>query len=130
MAYTKTDIANMGDEFAKILLAYNKDVTEATQKAVEEVAQGVQRTIKSHITWNDKTYSKSFDLKTIYKNERGEYIIWHVKSPDYKLTHLLELGHYTRDGKTKSRKFPHVQYGAEYVVNNLYDEIKKGVEQQ
>ena len=39
MAYTKTDIANMGDEFAKILLAYNKDVTEATQKAVEEVAQ-------------------------------------------------------------------------------------------
>ena len=121
---------DMSAELVNMLLNYDKDVTEATKKAVDEVASGVMRTIQGHVTWNDKVYSKYFDLKTIYDNERGKYIIWHVKAPHYKLTHLLELGHYTRDGQTKSKKYPHVQYGAEYAVNNLYNEIKERVEQQ
>lgn len=124
------ELSEMGKELTNILLNYDKEVTEATKQAVTETANGVMAEIKSHITWKDKKYSKSFDLKTIYDNDRGKYIIWHVKSPDYKLTHLLELGHYTRDGKTKSKKFPHVQYGADYAVANLYENTRKRVEQK
>lgn len=124
------ELSEMGKELTNILLNYDKEVTEATKQAVTETANGVMAEIKSHITWKDKKYSKSFDLKTIYDNDRGKYIIWHVKSPDYRLTHLLELGHYTRDGKTKSKKFPHVQYGADYAVANLYENTRKRVEQK
>ena len=116
-------------ELYKILSTYNKDVTEATKKAVDTVADGVMREIKSHITWNDKVYSKSFTLTTVYNNDKGKYVIWHVKNPHYKLTHLLELGHITRDGTTYSKKFPHVQYGQQYAYNNLLNEVKGRIEQ-
>ena len=124
----KVKLDEMGDELVKILMSYDKEVTEETKVAVDEVASGVMREIKNHITWNDKVYSKSFELKTIYNDERGKYIIWHVKSPHYKLTHLLELGHYTRNGQTKSRKFPHVQFGSEYAKQNLERIIKERIE--
>lgn len=123
------DLKDMGKELQEILLSYNKEVTEATKKAVTEVADGVMREIKSHITWKDKVYSGSFRLKTIYDNERGKYVIWHVENPHFRLTHLLELGHITRDGKTRSKTYPHVQYGAEYASANLVKEIERKVEE-
>ena len=127
-----TNINDMGKAFQEILLAYDKEVTEATKKAVTEVADGVMRATKSHITWNDKEYSKAFELKTIYDNDRGKYVIWHVgkvgTKEHWRLTHLLELGHITRDGTTWTRKFPHVQYGAEFVTRNLANEIKEEIE--
>lgn len=124
------ELSEMSKELTNILLNYDKEVTEATKQAVTETANGVMAEIKSHITWKDKKYSKSFALKTIYDNDRGKYVIWYVKDPDYRLTHLLELGHYTRDGKNKSKKFPHVQYGADYAVANLYEKTRKRVEQK
>ena len=122
------DLKDMGKELQEILLSYNKEVTEATKKAVTEVADGVMREIKSHITWKDKVYSGSFKLKTIYDNERGKYVIWHVEAPHYRLTHLLELGHITRDGKTRSKTFPHVQYGGEFAIANLIKEMRERIE--
>lgn len=124
----KVDLEDMGSELVKILVSYDEEVTEATKKAVDEVASGVMREIKSHVTWNDVKYSRSFELKTIYDNNRGKYIIWHVKSPDYKLTHLLELGHITRNGTTRSKEFPHVKFGDEYARNNLERLVKERIE--
>ena len=120
-------------ELYKILSTYNKDVTEATKKAVDAVADGVMREIKSHITWNDKVYSKAFQLTKIYDNDKGKYVIWHVGTAEGKqrwgLTHLLEFGHITRDGTTYSKKYPHVQYGQQYAYNNLLNEVKGRIEQ-
>lgn len=123
------EVTDMAEELQKILGNYTEEVTEATKKAVDEVASGVMLEIKSHTTWKDVKYTQSYELKTIYDNQRGKYIIWHVKSPNYKLTHLLELGHYTRDGRTMSRKFPHVQYGDAYAKNNLERKIKEKIAQ-
>ena len=125
----QVSVNDMADELAKMLSEYDADVTNATKQAVDEVASGVMNEIKSHTTWNDVKYTKSYELKTIYDNKHGKYIIWHVKSPHYKLTHLLELGHYTRDGKTKSKKFPHVQYGEEFARNNLERVVKEKINQ-
>lgn len=128
-----TSIENMGKEFQEILLAYDKDVTEATKRAVTNVSEGVMQEVKSHITWNDKYYSKAFKLTTIYDNERGKYVIWHVDraggKSKWQITHLLELGHITRNGTTWTRKFPHVKYGVEFATRNLENEIKEGIEQ-
>lgn len=125
----QVSVNDMADELAKMLSEYDADVTNATKQAVDEVASGVMNEIKSHTTWNDVKYTKSYELKTIYDNKKGKYIIWHVKAPHYKLTHLLELGHYTRDGKTKSKKFPHVQYGEEFARNNLERVVKEKINQ-
>lgn len=122
----------MGEKLYEVLKDYNTEVTEATKEAVTEVADGVMRTIKNHITWNDTKYSKAFSLKTIYDNDRGKYVIWHVGEYGgekmWSLTHLLELGHLTRNGTTRTRKYPHVQYGQEYAYNNLAKEIKEKIE--
>ena len=123
------EMNEMGKELYNILMSYNAEATEATKRAVTEVANGVMTEVKRHITWNDKVYSKSFELKTIYDNDRGKYVIWHVADPHWRLTHLLELGHYTRDGQNYTRKFPHVQYGQEYAYNNLARTIKERIEQ-
>lgn len=123
------NISEMDTELYNIMKEYKANVTKATKKAVDSVADGVMREIQSHITWNDKVYSKSFELTKIYDNESGKYVIWHVKNPHWRLTHLLELGHITRDGTSYSQKYPHVQYGQEFAYNNLTREIKERVEQ-
>lgn len=122
-------VSEMGNELMNILMNYSEDVANATKKAVDEVANGVMNEVKSHTTWNDKAYTSYYELKTIYDNERGKYIIWHVKNPYYRLTHLLELGHLTRDGRSYSKKYPHVIYGQKYAENNLERVVKEKIEQ-
>lgn len=125
-------VEQMDEELNNILKEYKASVTDATKKAVDDVAEGVMREIKSHITWNDKVYSKAFQLTKIYDNDSGKYVIWNVGEYEgkqhWRLTHLLELGHITRDGTNWSQKYPHVQYGQQFAYNNLLKEIQERVE--
>lgn len=123
----KVKIEELSDEVMKALTEYSEEVTEATKKVVDEVADGVMSEIKNHITWKDKVYSKSFALKTSFEDKRNKRKTWYVKSPHYRLTHLLEFGHITRNGG-RARAFPHMRYGEEYVKENLPKKTQEAIE--
>lgn len=125
----KTDIYDIASTITTWLTEYSEEVTEVAKETVDEIADGVMEEIKAHITWNDKKYSNSFALTTSFENTRNKRVTWHVKSPHYRLTHLLEFGHITRDGINSTRKFPHVRYGDEYLKNNFERIMKERIEQ-
>lgn len=118
------ELANTVTEW---LTQYNEEVTEAAKEAVDELAQGVMNEIKNHITWQDKKYSNSFALKTSFEDKRNKRNTWYVKSPHYRLTHLLEFGHATRNGG-RTKAYPHVKYGDQYLYDNYERVLKEKIE--
>jgi hypothetical protein len=59
--------------------------------------------------------------------KRGQKrFIWHVKAPDYRLTHLLVKGHATKDGgRTKANPF--LQNALDQVLPEYEKEVEEAV---
>lgn len=124
----KVDINDVANEITKWLTEYSEEVTDVAKDVVDKVADETMAEIKNHVTWKDKKYSKSFSLKTSYEDKRNKRMTWFVKSPHYRLTHLLEFGHATRNGG-RTKAFPHVKYGDEFVKNNFEREMKEAIQE-
>lgn len=124
----KVKVDNLSAEITDLLTKYSNNLTEECKKVVDDISQEVMDEIKNHITWNDKKYSKAFRLKTSFNDKRNKRNTWYVASPYYRLTHLLEFGHHTRNGNKDTKKYPHVKYGDEYLQNNFFERMKEAME--
>ena len=125
---TKVTVDNMADTIVEWLTEYSEEVTEVAKDVVDEISEGAMQETKDHITWKDNKYSKSFALKTSFEDRRNKRNTWYVKAPHYRLTHLLEFGHATRNGG-RTRAYPHVKYGDDFVRNNFERLLKERIEQ-
>lgn len=124
----KVKIDELADEVMKYLTEYSDDVTETCKKVVDEIAEQTNSEIMHHCNFGGSgKYLKSFKLTTSFEDSRNKRVTWYVKSPHYRLTHLLEFGHITRNGG-RTRAFPHVRYGDEFVKTNLPKKIKEAIE--
>lgn len=113
-------MADLGEDLGKILGDYRSDVIQAMDTAADKCIEQVTEEIKSHVTFNGKKYIRAFAVAkdtSHLKNNRT----WYVKAPYYRLTHLLENGHATRNGG-RTKAFPHIKYGEEFARDN-YDRI-------
>lgn len=127
-----TSINDFAKAVADALEDYSLEVAEVTKKAIDEVADGANKVIKSHMTFNHNRtgkYKKSIRVVTSHDGLYDRRKTWYVKSPHYRLTHLLEYGHLSRDGTTRVKSYPHIRYGEEYVEENLEKAVKQHIEQ-
>lgn len=87
-----------------------------------------KKIIDDHITFKDVTgnYRKSLKLKKTYEDDYTKNITWYASGKEYRLTHLLEKGHATRNGG-RTRAFPHIKYGDEYAKSELPKRIKEAI---
>lgn len=119
------------DKFSDAIMSDLNEITdemcENVKKAVDEVAEKTKQIIDSHITFNDYgnkkrkkgTYRKSLKLKTLSETKTSKTVVWYASGKEYRLTHLLEYGHATRNGKKRTKAFPHIKYGYEYAEKEL-----------
>ncbi|MCL2517992.1 MAG: hypothetical protein FWF15_05460 [Oscillospiraceae bacterium] len=116
----KVSAEEFGGAIINALKDYSDDVAEGTHKAVDKVSKMVMAEINANITFQQRTgdYVKSFSIKKSFEDKYNKRNTWHVKAPHYRLTHLLEHGHRTRNGGM-TRAFPHIKYGAELARREL-----------
>lgn len=124
-----SSIESLADDIANLLQDYSDGVTKGVKKAVDKTGKEVNEEIKRHITFNQPTgdYVKSFALKTTYEDTYSKKKKWYVKAPHYRLTHLLEKGHITKNGR-KVRAYPHIEYGEKLAEKNLVEHVKEAIQ--
>lgn len=111
----------------EILNDYSQDIQEAITEEAIKIAKDGQYKLKNKSPISKKNtshkgrYAKGWRVKT--EKGRGFVNCTIYNATDYQLTHLLENGHLTRNGK-KTTPMKHI----EPVYDECCDEFEKGVE--
>ena len=124
------DVNQLATAIGHELQAYSDSVSEKIGEAVEVVAKEVNDEIKQHVTFRERTgkYVKAFRIKKVYTGSKYNHSrIWHVQSPHYRLTHLLENGHALRNGG-RAQAFPHIIYGEQLAQRRMQELTEQAVQ--
>ena len=111
-------LANVLNDYATDLrTAINADTEAAAQKLRKAIqAEAPVKTGKQKKSWRiTKEYLGGVDLKTV------------VHSTDYRKVHLLENGHLTRDGKTRTRATHYVSSNAERIMKEYEQQLAETI---
>ena len=116
------ELANyLSKEFSNYADEVNAIIDDECKKTANEVKNELANNPNiPQSTSAQKHYKKSFAVK---KGKDGEYTIYNKK---YQLTHLLEYGHDTVNGK-RTRAFPHWKQ-ADEKVKNIIGTLKQRLE--
>ena len=124
------DVNGLAAAIERELQNYSDAVSEKIEEAVETVANEVNDEIKRRVTFRQPTgkYVKAFRIKKINTGSKHNHSrVWHVASPNYRLTHLLEHGHALRGGG-RTRAFPHIKYGEDLAERRMQQLSEKAVQ--
>lgn len=71
-----------------------------------------------------KHYKDNIKYRKLYENSRGAAYQWYVGGSDYRLSHLLENGHVTRNGgRTRATHF--IRNACEPIIKNFIKKIEE-----
>lgn len=124
---TTEQFANL---IAKSLGEYAENIEEAIEKTIVEVGEESTENLKNNPNVPEQTgeYKDGFYTKNIYKGrgkKKGSHKII-VANKKYRLTHLLENGHATRNGG-RTKVYPHWR-DAQKVADTLPERIEEAIE--
>lgn len=124
----------MAEDITKAIMdalnEYTDEITDATKAAVDRTARAVNQEIKNHVFFKQHTgeYVLAFAMKTTAEDKYNKQKTWFVKDPFYRLTHLLEKGHYMARQGGMSKAYPHIQYGEEIAQRMLPELIGEALD--
>lgn len=119
----RVKIDNFDKELSKILEEYADNITEGTQKAVEEAAKVAKKEAKSGSPVGKRgRYQKGWSIKQKKSRLGVEATVYN--RTDYQLTHLLEKGHALRGGG-RSRAIPHIAPAEKNAIKNITKAVEK-----
>ena len=92
------EIGDIASTIAKELAGYTWEVADAVKDAVDVTAKELKKNIQAAAPKRYGKYRKAMALKTRYEGKYDKRVVWYVKAPHYRLSHLLENGHAKRGG--------------------------------
>jgi hypothetical protein len=114
-------MSDFDEALADVLTEYATDLRTAINAETEAAAQRLRKAIQAEApvktgkqkkSWRvTKEYLGGVDLKTI------------VHSTDYRKVHLLENGHLTRNGKTRTRATHYVSTNTERIIQEYEQQL-------
>jgi hypothetical protein len=115
---------SLANEITKVLEMYSQNVKEEVNQATAEAANTAVKILKTTGDYDDYRgeYRKSFDIT---KTKKGNTTVF---SSEYRLTHLLEKGHMTRDGTSRTNAYPHWKPAEEKAIKEFEENLVKGIE--
>ena len=122
------------EELSDVVMKYLDEYREEIQEDVEETTDEITKKAKDELRQTSprsgvarKTkYFKGWSVKI---SERGatkyHKVVWN--KTNYQLTHLLEFGHATRNGKKRTKAIPHIRPIEEKYNTEFVDLLEKRI---
>lgn len=120
-------IADFEQELQKKLNIYSDEITNGMNAVIEDMAEKGLQEIKHQSEtagFNNRVYAQGWN-KVIRKStitKRVGLTLFNKKH--YRLTHLLEYGHATRNGG-RTRAFPHISKAQDNIEEQTVKELKE-----
>lgn len=129
----KIDYSDLSEEISKQLQTFNAGLQRSLNEKVEEVAAWSARELQKGGPYDEKSgkYTKDWD----HKLKKGSYTSGGILTEQYtvynkkhyQLTHLLEKGHLSRDGKKRVRPFEHIKPVEEMAAQLMVSKVGEAV---
>lgn len=120
----------LGLALSEVLLEWAENEEKKLVKAIDEAADACNDTAKQYAPVSNRkragTYRRSSVIDRGWQARHHYAAEWHVEAPEYRLTHLLENGHLTRDGTHRTKAIKHIKYGRQ-IAEQVLDEKLAGL---
>ena len=119
------DVDLLEKEVMKYLTEYKEDISEAVENVSNRVGKEATNELKDKSPKLTGDYAKGWRLKKD-KIGKNRYTVKIHNKTNYRLTHLLEFGHVTRNGG-RTRAIPHIRPIEEKYKKIFEQELKKDI---
>lgn len=116
-------------DIKKILDTYSNDIEEGIELVTKDISKEAMTDLQNtKSTYQVRTgkYNKGWKVNT--KKGRGYINCTVYNATDWQLTHLLEKGHITRNGTTRTRAFTHIAPVEEKYVDKYVQEVERVIQ--
>ncbi len=114
---------NLHEAILSELYEFSYEVEQIVQEELDKGAQDLKNELKATSPKRSGRYAKNWKVR---KNGRSRTV--YNGKPTYRVTHLLEHGHASRDGGRVGAK-PHIKQAEEKYGNIMHENIKRRIGQ-
>lgn len=120
-------IDQLASTLATELGKWNKNVQQNVKKAVDDTMKELVANTKRDAPVDTGKYRGAISSKVTI-NKDGEYQkTWFVKSPHYRLTHVLEKGHKKRGSSETVDPRPHIKKNEEIAKRDFNKRVEEAI---
>lgn len=122
------DIGSLNEAISEELTIYSQELTSAIKEEARVHMQELVRQTKATAPVGDrrKHYRDHIKSKKTKDTDRGSEYVWYVEGSDYRLSHLLENGHATRDGgRTEGTHF--IARASEPILRDFEEKVEEAI---
>ena len=126
---SNVDINRVSDAIQATLNTYSRTIAEGVEKAAAETVKEMVAETKKRPTGRFSTgrYARSIASQVGENTIHARSRIWYVKSPDYRVTHLINNGHALRNGGRYAGD-KHVTKAADRAMINFENRVREVIE--
>lgn len=118
-------MTDFDDALEGVLDNYATDLREAINADTEAAAQKLRKAIQADAPDKTGKQKKSWRIAREYLG--GVDLVTVVHSTDYRKVHLLENGHVTRNGVTRTRATLHVSSNADRICKEYEEQVAETI---
>lgn len=106
MSTNNISVTELSSEIQKILQQNVGRITDKVKILAKETANELTKETKKDSPVRTGKHKKHISNKKIKETSTSAVYVWHVKDPEYRLTHLITNGHAKRNGGRVKGNFP------------------------
>lgn len=123
----KYPVSEMQQAIEKAVQTYRDDVIHDTKVVIDEVSKEATKLVKASapVRPGGGKYKRSLTYRNVYESLTERRNVIYASKGQHRLTHLLEHGHLTKNGKKKTKAQPHFAQGQKYLDDNFVKRLKE-----